>query len=297
MNGIINIYKEKGFTSHDVVNIVKGLTKCKAGHTGTLDPDAEGVLPVCIGRATKIADYIMADDKEYIADVMLGTATDTQDASGEILERKPFSGSLADIHGAIQDFIGHIEQVPPMYSAIKVGGKKLYEYARQGKTVERKPRQVTIHAIELLDADLPTSFKIRVACSKGTYIRTLCADIGEHLGTAAHMGDLLRTKSGNFHISNAIKLSELREIVARSEIDNVIIPMEAALSHFPKISISAKADKWLRNGNKIPLDFVRADFTLAESAEYLGFDATGSLAGIFVLSGKDRSIRPKVMLL
>jgi len=296
MNGIVNIYKEKGFTSHDVVSIVRGLTKCKAGHTGTLDPDAEGVLPVCIGRATKIADYIMADDKEYITDVILGTATDTQDASGEILERKPFIGDLSEINSVIQSFIREIQQVPPMYSAIKVGGKKLYEYARQGATVERKPRQVTIHAIELLEADLPMSFKIRVSCSKGTYIRTLCADIGQALGTVAHMGGLLRTKSGNFCVDNAVKLADLREIAARGEFGSVVMPIEVALNHFPRVAISAKADKWLKNGNKIPLDFVEADFALQNDAEYLGFDATGNLAGIFVLSGADH-IRPKVMML
>ena len=295
-DAIINIYKEKGFTSHDVVNIVRGLTKCKAGHTGTLDPDATGVLPVCIGRATKIADYIMADDKEYIADVILGAATDTLDASGEILERKPFLGDLSNVNNAIKNFIGQIEQIPPMYSALKVGGKKLYEYARQGKTVERKSRRVTMHEIEILETNLPVSFKIRVKCSKGTYIRTLCADLGAALGTAAHMGDLLRTRSGNFHVDNAIKLADLREIAARGGIDSVAMSIEVALSHFPKISISSKADKWLRNGNKIPLDFVRADIELLEAAEYLGYDAMGNLAGIFVLSDTDY-IKPKVMLL
>jgi tRNA pseudouridine55 synthase len=296
MNGIVNIYKEKGFTSHDVVNIVRGLIKFKAGHTGTLDPDAQGVLPVCFGRATKIADYIMADDKEYIADVILGAATDTQDASGEILERKPVLCNLSEIHKVVQGFIGQILQIPPMYSAIKVGGKKLYEYARQGTVVERKPRQITIHAIEVLEVNLPVSFKIRVACSKGTYIRTLCADIGLALGTAAHMGGLLRTKSGGFHIEKAIKLADLREFAARGEIDSVTMPIEAALSHFQKITISSRADKWLRNGNKIPLDFVRADIAPVDGAEYLAYDGMGNLAGIFILSGTDH-IKPKVMLL
>ncbi|MDR2183314.1 MAG: tRNA pseudouridine(55) synthase TruB [Clostridiales bacterium] len=295
MKGAVNIYKEKGFTSHDVVNIVRGLTKCKAGHTGTLDPDAEGVLPVCIGRATKIADYIMADDKEYIADVILGASTDTQDASGEILERKPFLGSLSDIHDAVRGFIGEITQMPPMYSAVKIGGKKLYEYARQGATVERKPRRVTIRDIEVLEANLPGSFKIRVGCSKGTYIRALCADIGAALGVAAHMGDLLRTKSGGFNIENAVKLADFREIVARDEIERVLIPIETALEHFPKISISAEADKWLKNGNKIPLDFVRAEIALSQGAEYLAYDAAGGLAGIFALSDAGH-IKPKVML-
>ena len=296
MNGIVNIYKEKGLTSRDVVNIVRGITKCKAGHTGTLDPDAEGVLPVCLGRATKIADYIMADDKEYIADVILGTSTNTQDASGEILESKPFCGDLLETYDAIQNFIGQIKQIPPMYSAIKVGGKKLYEYARQGITVERKPREVTIHAIEILRADLPKSFKIRVTCSKGTYIRTLCADFGEALNSKAHMGELLRTRSGGFRVENALKLAELSDIAANGEIASVIMPMDIALSHFPKITISSEADKWLKNGNKMPLEFVHADIKLMDDTEYLAYDAKGSLAGIFILSDKEH-IKPRVMLL
>jgi len=297
MNGIVNIYKEKGFTSHDVVNIVRGLTKCKAGHTGTLDPDAEGVLPVCLGRATKIADYIMTSDKEYIAELILGTTTDTQDASGKILDSKPFLGDLSDIDNTIESFIGQIQQIPPMYSAIKVGGKKLYEYARQGAAIERKPRDVTINAIEVLQANLPHSTIIRVSCSKGTYIRTLCADIGEALGSAAHMGELLRTKSGNFHASKAVRLADFREIIARGEINNIAMPIEVALSHFPKIIISDKAEKWLVNGNKIPLDFVRSEAELLSNAEYLAYDEAGNLAGIFVLSSDAKYVKPKVMLL
>jgi tRNA pseudouridine55 synthase len=238
----------------------------------------------------------MADSKEYIADVILGFSTDTQDSSGQVLEHKPFLRNLSNVNDIIQSFIGDIQQIPPMYSAIKVGGKKLYEYARQGATVERKPRQVTIHTIELLEADLPATFKIRVACSKGTYIRTLCADIGQALGTAAHMGDLLRTKSGNFNAENAVKLDELREIAERGETGKVLMPIETALGHFPKITISAKADKWLRNGNKIPLDFVCANIELTSGAEYLAFDEAGSLAGIFILSDANH-IKPKVMLL
>jgi len=296
MNGIINVYKEKGFTSHDVVNIIRRLTKCKAGHTGTLDPNAEGVLPVCIGRATKIADYIMAEDKEYIADVILGSATDTQDNTGEVLVQRPFLGNLQKVNDAIRNFTGQITQIPPMYSALKVGGKKLYEYAREGVVIERKPRDVTIHEIEILSEDLPISFKIRVSCSKGTYIRTLCADIGEALDTAAHMGDLLRTKSGNFCMENAIKLDVLREIADKNQLDKIVMPIDAALSYMPKIAISIKAEKWVKNGNKISIGYVSTPIKLSNGVEYLAYEEAGGLAGIYVLADAEH-IKPKVMLL
>ncbi|MCL2573225.1 MAG: tRNA pseudouridine(55) synthase TruB [Defluviitaleaceae bacterium] len=297
-SGIINIYKEKGYTSHDVVNIVRGLAKCKAGHTGTLDPDAEGVLPVCLGRATKISDYIMADDKEYIANVILGTETTTQDASGEVLSQKPFLGNLFDVNDALQKFIGQVQQLPPMYSAIKVKGKKLYEHARQGEEVERKTRQITIHAIELLSADLPDFFRIKVACSKGTYIRALCADLGKALDSVAHMDELLRTRSGSFSVENAIKIDDLRDIAAYDELDRVIMPIEGALGHFPRIIISNKVEKWMRNGNKIPLEYVSGILCEKTSSyeEYLAHDQDGNLAGIYVQIGQEY-IKPKVMLL
>jgi len=290
MNGILNIYKEKGYTSHDVVNIVRKLTKCKAGHTGTLDPDAEGVLPVCLGRATKIADYLMAEDKEYVAQVILGISTDTGDASGQILAEKPFLGDLFNINSVLQNFIGQIVQIPPMYSAIKVQGKKLYEYAREGVSIERRSRLVTVRSIEILEVSLPTSFVIRVNCSKGTYIRTLCADIGESLGSVAHMGELLRTRSGSFRVEDAVKLGDLEEFI-----DRAVIPIDIALGHMPKIIISSKADKWLKNGNKIPLDFVQSKNGLSSEAEYLAYDEADNLAGIYVLI--DDCIKPKVMLL
>ena len=296
MNGIVNIYKEKGFTSHDVVSIVKRLTKHKAGHTGTLDPDAEGVLPVCIGRATKISDYIMAENKEYIADVMLGIATDTQDSTGETLIQKPFLGDLSKIDSVIQSFIGQITQIPPMYSALKIDGKKLYEYAREGKEIERKSRSITIHGIEILSEDLPISFKIRANCSKGTYIRTLCADIGEALGSVAHMGYLLRTKSGSFHVEDTIKVNDLKKIAEKGELGKVIMPIENVLDYMPRITISQDADRWMRNGNKIPVGYVNAPASLSHGGEYLAYDAVGGLAGIYVMADDD-FIKPKVMLL
>ncbi|MCL2397151.1 MAG: tRNA pseudouridine(55) synthase TruB [Defluviitaleaceae bacterium] len=294
MNGIVNIHKEKGYTSHDVVNIVRRITKCKAGHTGTLDPNATGVLPVCLGRATKIADYIMADDKEYVAQVIFGAATDTQDTTGEIVDRKPVDVDMHKVYNVLPQFVGQITQIPPMYSAIKVDGKKLYEYARQGTEIERKARHITIHAIEVLAEHLPESIRIRVACSKGTYIRTLCTDLGAALGTAAHMGELVRTKSGGFCLENSITLAQLEELTVAGQLQQNVISIESALAHFPKINISSHADKWLKNGNKIPVGFVSCD-KLQDGVEYLAFDASGSLAGIYVATG-DGHIKPKVVL-
>ena len=182
INGIVNVYKEKGFTSFDVVAKMRGIFKQKKiGHTGTLDPDAEGVLPVCLGRATKVCDLLTDKDKEYETVLLLGVVTDTQDLTGEALERKEVNASEKEVKSAILSFVGEYMQVPPMYSALKVNGQKLCDLARKGVTVERKARPVTIHGIEILSVDLP-EVRMRVHCSKGTYIRTLCQDIGEKLG-------------------------------------------------------------------------------------------------------------------
>ena len=196
MNGIINVKKEKGFTSHDVVAKLRGILHFKKiGHTGTLDPDATGVLPVCIGKATKVVDLLTEKDKTYIAGVKLGVKTDTLDMTGTVLETRPVTCTGEDLEQCLKSFEGDIEQVPPMYSAIKIQGKRLYEMARQGKTVERKPRKVTIYSLKLLQADLEKNwFEIEVHCSKGTYIRSLCDDIGEKLGCLAAMNSLVRTQ-------------------------------------------------------------------------------------------------------
>ena len=197
-SGIINVYKEKGFTSFDVVAKLRGILKTKKiGHTGTLDPDAEGVLPVCIGRATKVCDILTDKDKVYEAVLLLGVETDTQDTTGEILKKLPVEESESVVKEAILSFVGEYAQIPPMYSALKVNGKKLYELAREGKTVERKARNVQIFSIEILEMDLPR-VRMSVHCSKGTYIRTLCHDIGQKLGCGGCMEKLLRTKAGIF---------------------------------------------------------------------------------------------------
>ena len=297
MNGLINIHKEKGFTSHDVVNIVRKRLKCKAGHTGTLDPNATGVLPVCLGRATKIADYVMGGDKEYVAEIIFGAATDTQDITGKITSQSNVCVDLSMLNSILPEFIGQINQVPPMYSALKFEGKKLYTYAREGIEVKRKERQITIFGLDILESNLPKSARIRVRCTKGTYIRTLCADIGERLGSFAFMGDLIRTKSGNFCIDNSIKLNQLDEIINDIQTEQYIQSIEKTLEFMPKIYINPNAEKLIINGNKIPFSYVKFSNKPDFKQEYLAFNTQGNLAGIYILDTEGTHIKPKTLLL
>jgi len=247
MDGIINIYKPVGMTSHDVVNKVRRIVGTKkVGHTGTLDPDAEGVLPICINRGTKVADMLTVSDKRYTATFMLGITTDTLDISGEVLEERPVSVSKEEIVQAIRSFEGKIEQIPPMYSAIKVGGRKLCDLARKGIDVERKPREVEIYEINVLDVK-DKYFTIDVKCSKGTYIRTLGNDIGQKLGCGAVMTKLVRTQSSIFKINDSVKLEYL---TAENYANYLILPDEL----FDCKSITVKGDVLSRvlNGNAIP---------------------------------------------
>ena len=211
MDGIIIIDKEPGFTSHDVVAKLRGICgQKKIGHTGTLDPAATGVLPVCLGSGTRLCDMLTDTDKEYVAELLLGVETDTQDTTGRVLATREVNVSREELRAAVFSFAGDYGQVPPMYSALKVNGKKLYELAREGKEVERKARQVKIHEIEILDCSLPV-VKLRVACSKGTYIRTLCADIGARLGCGGTMQSLRRTAAGRFRLEDAVTLERVQE--------------------------------------------------------------------------------------
>ena len=218
INGIVNVYKEKGFTSFDVVAKMRGIFKQKKiGHTGTLDPDAEGVLPVCLGRATKVCDLLTDKDKEYETVLLLGVVTDTQDLTGEVLERKEVNASEKEVKSAILSFVGEYMQVPPMYSALKVNGQKLCDLARKGVTVERKARPVTIHGIEILSVDLP-EVRMRVHCSKGTYIRALARDIGEALGSGAYLTALCRTRLGDVRIEDCVTLDDFPAWLEEQEI-------------------------------------------------------------------------------
>lgn len=261
MNGIINVYKERGFTSHDVVAKLRGiLHQKKIGHTGTLDPDAEGVLPVCVGKATKVCDLLTEKDKTYEACVRLGVTTDTLDMTGEILCRREVTVTEEDIRQTLQEFTGTILQIPPMYSAIKINGKKLYELARKGQEVQRAPRPVTIHELTMLSCDLSQhTFKIRVSCSKGTYIRSLCHDIGQKLGCGAAMQSLLRTRVGNFAIADAMRLAEIEEIFLDSGQTAFLKPVDSLFAAYPKVTAAISAMRFLQNGNSLAARFVEGD--------------------------------------
>ena len=250
-NGILNVYKEQGYTSHDVVAKLRGILKQKKiGHTGTLDPAAEGVLPVCLGKATKVCELLTDKDKTYQAVLHLGVVTDTQDMTGEILEQKDAAVSETEVREAILGFVGEYAQVPPMYSALKVNGKKLYELAREGKVVERKARPVTFHNIEVLWMELP-KVKIRVQCSKGTYIRTLCNDIGEKLGCGGCMEELLRTRVERFGLTDAVKLDEVQKVMEEGNIESLILPVDRMFDQYPAAKTTPQGDLLVHNGNRI----------------------------------------------
>lgn len=254
LDGVLNIYKEKGYTSHDVVAKMRGILKQKKiGHTGTLDPDAEGVLPVCLGQATRLCDMLVEHDKTYKAVMLLGTETDTQDISGRILEEKQVNCTEEQAKDCIAGYMGTYNQVPPMYSAVKVDGKKLYELARQGKEVERKARQVTIYHIGIEEIKLPRVV-MTVKCSKGTYIRTLCHDIGRQLGCGGCMESLTRTQTGQFKIEDSIRLSQLENIRDEGRLKDYVIPVEEMCRAYAALYVKGEADRLLRNGNPVRLE-------------------------------------------
>ncbi|AXH52892.1 tRNA pseudouridine(55) synthase TruB [Clostridium perfringens] len=249
MNGVINIYKNTGMTSFDVVAMVRRVAKMKkVGHTGTLDPAASGVLPVCLGKATKIIDYIMENKKVYRVNLKLGMVTDTYDLEGEVLREKDASHITKDeILNCINSFLGTIDQVPPMYSALKQNGVRLYELARQGIEVHREARKVTIYSIENIKIESNDNIQMDVCCSKGTYIRSLCYDIGEKLNVGATMTALERIQNGPFTKEEAINIEDLTEKL----LEKHIISIEKALDSFEKITVNEKFGKLLRNGVKV----------------------------------------------
>ena len=234
-NGIIPIYKEKGFTSFDVVAKLRGILHMKKiGHTGTLDPEAEGVLPVALGKGTKLVDMLTDKDKTYEAVLHLGITTDTQDMTGSVLSEKEVNVTEEEACAAVKSFVGEQMQIPPMYSALKVGGRKLYELAREGQVVERKSRPVCFHEIEILEVKLPL-IRFTVTCSKGTYIRTLCHDIGEKLGCGGCMESLLRTRVGSFTLSDCLTLSQVEASVEEGTISEKICSVDEALKEYPRL--------------------------------------------------------------
>lgn len=248
LNGIVTVNKEKGYTSHDVVNIIrKTLGTRKVGHTGTLDPNAEGVLPICVGRSTKVSDMLMNSDKAYVAEVRLGITTDTYDIWGTMIDEKAVDVSPERLKNAVLEFCGEIMQLPPMYSAVKINGKKLYELARKGVEVERKPRKVTVYKADISDFD-GTNFTLAVECSKGTYIRSLCHDIGEKLGCGATMTKLVRTRSSVFDIKDALTLEEIKSIAEKHGADAVLKSVDSVFADYGRINVTDIVRTRLLNG-------------------------------------------------
>ena len=267
MNGILNVYKEPGFTSHDVVAKLRGICKQKKiGHTGTLDPEASGVLPVCLGNATKLCDLLTDKDKEYRAVLLLGVETDTQDTTGQILAEKEVNAGEEDVRSAILSFVGPYDQIPPMYSALKVNGQKLCDLARKGRQVERQPRPVTIHELTLLSREGDT-LRLRVRCSKGTYIRTLCADIGEALGCGGCMQALRRTQAGEYTIAEAVPLQQLLEA---AEPETYLRDVDTMFRGYPAVKLTVNQEKRCRNGNAFSVSLPGGTYrAYSQSGEFL----------------------------
>ena len=281
INGILNIYKEKGYTSHDVVAKLRGIVgQKKIGHTGTLDPDAEGVLPVCLGRATKLCDMLTDKNKTYETVLLLGKTTDTQDISGEVLKTGDTSTLTEEqVRKCVLEFVGEYDQLPPMYSALKVNGKKLYELAREGKVVERKTRKVQILDIQIKEIALPR-VRMEVSCSKGTYIRTLCHDIGEKLGCGGCMEKLLRTRVSKFELKDSLKLDEVRRYREQGKFTEILIPIDEMFADRKAVVVKKQFE-----------------MKFDESEQVRIYDMGGHFIGIFIYHKKGQRFAVEKMFL
>lgn len=291
VNGIINVYKEKGYTSFDVVAKMRRIFgQKKIGHTGTLDPDAQGVLPVCLGKATKVCDLLTDKDKVYKATMLLGIQTDTLDISGKVCNKAVVNVTEQQVRDVISTFVGTIEQVPPMYSALKVNGKKLYELAREGKTIERKARKVSIYDITIDEICLP-EVVMTVSCSKGTYIRSLCDDIGTKLGCYGCMKDLLRTKVACFDIGDAYKISEIEKLK-----ESIVLPVDMLFENIPAVNTVLMAQKLIENGNRIPAEMINADGNKQrkydDEGRYRIYNPEDSFVGIYTYKAETDDFKP-----
>lgn len=296
-NGIINIHKEAGYTSHDVVAKMRGiLRQKKIGHTGTLDPQATGVLPVCLGSGTKLCGMLTDKDKEYVAELLLGITTDTQDTTGEILTERAVEVSEEAVREAVLGFVGTYEQIPPMYSALKVNGKKLYELARAGKEVERAARPVTIRDIEILEMSLPV-VKLRVVCSKGTYIRTLCFDIGEKLGCGGAMRSLVRTRVSGFALDAAVTLGELERMRDEGRVDELLVPVDELFADCPALHVREEFRRLLENGNAVCPGQTAEGKCHAPGKQVRVYFADGVFAGIYSYDEGQKRYKPVKMFL
>lgn len=294
MDGVLNIRKEKGYTSFDVVAKLRGILRMKKiGHTGTLDPEAEGVLPVVLGKATKLVDLLTEKQKTYEALLHLGLETDTQDMTGKVLREEPVNVTEEEAIAVIRSFLGEQQQIPPMYSALKVDGKKLYELAREGKTVERKPRTVHFYEIEIKKIELPY-IRFSVTCSKGTYIRTLCHDIGQKLGCGGCMEELIRTRSGNFDLEDSMTLAQVEEAVKNGTIENRVIRIGQVLKDYPEIFCTREGDRLLENGNALSEKMVRNNH---KEGWVRMCDSQGEFRGIYQWDNGKKHYQPQKMFL
>ena len=305
INGVINIYKERGFTSHDVVAKLRGILKQKKiGHTGTLDPDAEGVLPVCLGKGTRLCDMLTDHSKVYEAVLLLGQSTDTQDVSGNVLQEAPVDVSEEEVREAIMSFVGPYDQIPPMYSALKVNGQKLCDLTRAGKEVERKARPVEIYEIQIEEIHLPR-VRMTVSCSKGTYIRTLCHDIGEKLKCHGCMESLLRTRVGQFLLKDSLTLAQVEAYRDENRITEIVMPVDQVFSDCPALKLTKEAAKLGYNGN--PFTSTQAltendqmvekssDISLDGGKWFRVYDPEGVFIGVYAYDSKRDQFRPEKM--
>lgn len=289
MNGILNILKPTGMTSHDVVSSVRKILNIKkVGHAGTLDPNVSGVMVVCVGKGTKLSDYLMSGDKEYICELVLGQSTDTQDSYGVVVNKSDIRVCKEDIIKILRDFEGEQLQIPPMYSAVKLNGKKLYEYARQNITVEKPGKIVTIKEIKLLKYE-GSKVLMKVKCSKGTYMRTLCNDIGEKIGTFGHMGILIRTEAKGLHIENSVTLEELKFLFDNNRLSECLLSIDEVYP-LEKIIVDEKYYDKLIAGNE-----VFADASDLKSKEFYIY-SSNLLVGIGKKTG-DNTIKIEKMLM
>ncbi len=293
-NGVVNFYKEAGLSSNTAMQKVRHIfDKAKAGHTGTLDPDAVGVLPIVLGKSTRLSDYIMSDEKEYRAELKLGVRTDTLDLSGTVLSTDETLIPSDKVISIINSFQKEYEQLPPMYSAIKINGKKLYDLARNGVEVERKKRLVNIIKINVVEKVDDFTYIIDVTCSKGTYIRSLCSDIGEELGVGASMGKLIRQRTGDFKLEDAYTLEQLLELKEKGELESAVITPDKLLAQYKKVVCKSLAEKFLVNGNKLDNKFIESDEVLIKNDKYLVY-YEDDLIGLYINDGAFLS--PEIIL-
>lgn len=298
LNGIIVVKKEKGFTSFDVVAKLRGICgQKKIGHTGTLDPDAEGVLPVCLGNATKVCDMLTDSDKEYEAVLLFGVETDTQDTTGTVLAEKSTEHLTEElVLETIKSFVGPQKQIPPMYSALKVDGKKLCDLARAGVTVERKARDITVYDIDVISIELPR-VTMRVKCSKGTYIRTICHDIGQKLDCGGAMEHLTRTKAAGYELCQARTLSEIQQMKDDNKLSEIIQPIDAVFGDYPALLVNAIGHRMLMNGNALTIDHL----TSVELEHYTSlcrvYDKDGVFCAIYKYYPEREVFKPEKMFL